>query len=160
MSVVRQVFSRLLQWVLTGMLLVMALVTFAQIISRYLLKYPLVWSEELSLLLMVWITFLGSVLVLERHEHIGIDLLVEKVPQTAKRAVQIVGFGLVFLFNCVLTYGGFVMVNKTIDSITPGLKVSVGWQYGGVLLGGLLLAMVSLEQFIRAWIDKEQKGGE
>lgn len=147
---IKQFFISVLKWVVTAMLLVMTSVTFAQIISRYFLQYPLVWSEELSLLLMVWITFLGSVLILERQEHISIDALVEYFSESVQDTVRVIGYLLVLIFNAVLTYGGFLMVSTTKESITSALKISVAWQYGGILVGGLCLTLVSLEQLIKA----------
>ncbi|MFM1653908.1 TRAP transporter small permease [Brevibacillus sp. B_LB10_24] len=146
MRLIRQFCQRLLKWLLTAMLLTMTLVIFAQVISRYFLHYPLVWSEELSLLLLIWITFLGSVLVLERQEHIGIDVLVERFPERGQEYVRLVGSAFIFIFNCTVTYGGVLIVNTSLGSTTSGMKISVAWQYAGIMVGGLLLALVSLGQ--------------
>ncbi|WP_244423577.1 TRAP transporter small permease [Nitratireductor pacificus] len=132
------------------MLLAMTGVMFAQIIWRYLLQSPLVWSEELALLLMVWMTFLGSALMLERKEHVAIDLLVEWLPPALNRATQIVGALVVLAFNLALTYGALLIVETAKESIMPGLKISSAWQYMGVLIGGGLLVLVSIEALLRA----------
>ncbi|EKF20435.1 TRAP dicarboxylate family transporter subunit DctQ [Nitratireductor pacificus pht-3B] len=146
----RQLLVKLVQWLLMLMLLAMTGVMFAQIIWRYLLQSPLVWSEELALLLMVWMTFLGSALMLERKEHVAIDLLVEWLPPALNRATQIVGALVVLAFNLALTYGALLIVETAKESIMPGLKISSAWQYMGVLIGGGLLVLVSIEALLRA----------
>ncbi len=146
----RQLLVKLVQWLLMLMLLTMTCVMFAQIIWRYLLQSPLVWSEELALLLMVWMTFLGSALMLERKEHVAIDLLVEWLPPSLNRLMQIIGAFVVLTFNLALTYGALLIVETAREAIMPGLKISSAWQYMGVLIGGGLLVLVSIEALLQA----------
>ena len=120
----RQLLVKLVQWLLMLMILTMTCVMFAQIIWRYLLQSPLVWSEELALLLMVWMTFLGSALMLERKEHVAIDLLVEWLPPSLNRVMQIIGALVVLTFNVALTYGALLIVETAREAIMPGLKIS------------------------------------
>jgi len=142
--------SSLIKWILVVMLLVMTLVPFAQIVFRYFFEMPLVWSEEMALVLMLWITFLGAALLQANSEHISIDFLVHLMPGTPQRAVEIDAAVLMLAFNCALTYGALLVVEATAGSITPGMKISVAWHYGGTLAGGLLLVLVSLEQLAAA----------
>ena len=58
----------------------MTLVIFAQVIFRYILKSPLAWSEELARYLFVWVSFIGSVVAARRNQHIGVEMLVNKLP--------------------------------------------------------------------------------
>ncbi|WP_127599263.1 TRAP transporter small permease [Nitratireductor alexandrii] len=146
----KRLLVRIVQWLLMLMLLAITGVMFAQVIWRYLLQSPLVWSEELALLLMVWMTFLGSALMLERREHVAIDQFVEWLPPALNRLAQIVGAVVVLAFNCALTYGAFVIAETARESIMPGLKISSAWQYIGVLIGGGLLVLVSLEALVQA----------
>lgn len=135
-----------LRYVLTAMVLAMTLVILAQIFWRYVLELPLVWSEELALILMCWITFLGSAMLLQSREHLAIDFLVAQMPLPLARAVAVFGSVLILLFCISLVYGAWILMGRTVNSITPGLKVSVAWQYGGAFVGGILLVLSSLEQ--------------
>lgn len=150
LNALKQVVLKLVHWLLMLMLLTMTGVMFAQVIWRYLLQSPLVWSEELALLLMVWMTFLGSALMLERKEHVAIDLFVEWLPPALNRLAEVAGALVMLAFNCALTYGAFVIAETARESIMPGLKISGAWQYIGVLIGGGLLVLVSIEALVRA----------
>jgi TRAP-type C4-dicarboxylate transport system permease small subunit len=145
MRALRRLVSYLVKWLLVFMLLLMTLVLFAQIVFRYFFQMPLVWSEEMALVLMLWITFLGAALLLESKEHISIDFLVERMSPSLQRALAVVAALLMLVFNIALTYGAFLVVEATASSITPGMKISVAWHYGGAMVGGFLLALVSLE---------------
>ncbi len=148
MRALRLAMSNLVKWLLVVMLLAMTLVLFAQIVFRYFFELPLVWSEEMALVLMLWITFLGAALLLQSKEHISIDFVIEMMPPTWQRIMAVAAALLLLVFNIALTYGAFLVVEATASSITPGMKISVAWHYGGAMVGGLLLAVVSLEQLI------------
>lgn len=154
MQMVENSLGLILRWVLTAMILAMTLLILGQVFWRYVLEAPFVWSEELSLLLMTWITFLGSALLLMRHEHLGIDVFMDKMPPSAARASLLLGRGLVLVFCLCLVYGAWILMEKTHDSITPGLQISVAWQYGGAFVGGILMALVAFEQFMRCLLSQ------
>lgn len=150
MRPLRDALVAAIRWLLVAMLLAMTVVLFLQIICRYFFQVPLVWSEEMALVLMLWITFLGSALLQASNEHIGIDFLVRLLPHVTRRALEIVAGLLMFAFNCALAYGAWLVVQAVAGSITPGMKISMAWHYGSTLVGGLLLILVSIEQLVAA----------
>lgn len=139
----------LVRWVVTIMLLVMTSALLAQIIFRYFFQQPLVWSEELALVLMIWITYLGSALLLASHEHISIDFLVELLPQAGQRWLAVAVAMLMILFNVALTYGAWLVAKATARSTSPGLGISEAWHYAGPVLGGALLVLVSADELVK-----------
>lgn len=149
MEKLKVLVSSLLKWILTFMLLALSLVTFAQIISRYFFKFPLVWAEEFALLMMVWITFLGSALILEKLEHISIDFLVDRFNERVQSVVFIIGYSFVLVLNMVFVIGGWEVIQTTKHSVLPGMNVSVAWLYSAVFIGGLLSSLIILGHLIR-----------
>jgi TRAP-type C4-dicarboxylate transport system permease small subunit len=146
MLTLKSIVVQILRWCLTIMILGMTLLILGQIFWRYVIEAPFVWSEELSLLLMTWITFLGSPLLLMRQEHLGIEVFVEKLPESAARLCLLAGQTLILIFCLFLTYGAWILVEKTRNSITPGLQISVAWQYASGLVGGILMSVVTIEK--------------
>src|SRR5262245_66399091 len=55
-------------------------VTFAQVITRYGLGDPLIWSEELARYLFVWVSMIGAALAIRQGGHFGLDLLIRRMP--------------------------------------------------------------------------------
>ena len=149
MYIIKSLLLRATQALVIGMLLTIVVVLSAQIIARYIFELPLVWSEELVLVLLVWITFLGSALVLEKKGHINIDFALRLFPERLQRAIELCTAALMVVFCGILVFGGWIMVTSTLDSNMPGLKISVAWLYGGTLLGGVLMFLTAIEQFIQ-----------
>src|SRR5438876_8674251 len=65
------------------MLAAMATMVFANVALRFLTDHSILWVEEVSRYLMIWLTFLGAGLVLRHGAHIGIDTLQESFPRWA-----------------------------------------------------------------------------
>ena len=76
---------KLNRWVVIVMLASMALMVFANVALRFLTDHSILWVEEVSRYLMIWLTFLGAGIVLRYGAHIGIDTLQERVPRAARR---------------------------------------------------------------------------
>lgn len=60
------------------------------VLSRYLFGSPTVWQTEVSIYLLIFVTFVGAAYGLKHHAHVGVDLLVERLPLRAKLATRIV----------------------------------------------------------------------
>jgi len=63
-----------------GLLAIMVLAIFAQVVSRYAFGRPLVWVEELSTYAFIWGTFIGASVGLKRARHIRIQSFLHRLP--------------------------------------------------------------------------------
>jgi TRAP-type C4-dicarboxylate transport system permease small subunit len=122
-------------------LLVSALtaVTFAQVVTRYVLNNPLIWSEELARYLFVWVSMIGAALALRDGGHFGLDLLLRKVPALRPAlagAVTIV----TALFLAVLLKSGIDETVLASNQFAMTLPMRMQWAYLALPVGaGLML---------------------
>jgi TRAP-type transport system small permease protein len=72
------------------MLIVVVGVTLLQIILRYFFNAPLVWSEELAKLLIVWIAFIGAAAVCWDGRHLNVDVFFLMLPPRARNLLRYV----------------------------------------------------------------------
>src|SRR5512137_813054 len=77
------------RWLLIALLTAMVVIVFANVCMRYLLGTSVIWSEEVSRHLMIWLTFAGSGLALRTGAQIGIDTLQDALPVPAARALRL-----------------------------------------------------------------------
>ena len=71
--------------VVTGVLFVAIIVlTITQVFCRFVLDSPLVWSEELSRLLFVWMTMFGAPVLTYQRAHLAIPELARSLPEKAQ----------------------------------------------------------------------------
>lgn len=71
-------------------LIVVVVLTLAQIFFRFVLNAPLIWSEELSRLLVVWMTFIGAAVVCWDGRHLNIDVMFGLLPAAMKHTVRVI----------------------------------------------------------------------
>ena len=134
---------RLNQWTVIALMAVMTVLVIANVFSRYLLSYSIVWVEELTRYLMVWVTFLGSGLVLRYGAHVAVDTLQDALPPAIARVLRVLIVALLALTLAYLTWLGARYVAFAWDQETPILN----WNTGLVLLAipiGSALMLVHL----------------
>jgi TRAP-type C4-dicarboxylate transport system permease small subunit len=61
----------------------------ANVLMRYFLKRPLYWSEEVATGLFVWTVFIGSAYAYRKHAHLGVDILINILPEKLLRLLWI-----------------------------------------------------------------------
>jgi TRAP-type C4-dicarboxylate transport system permease small subunit len=60
------------------------------VLSRYLFGNPTVWQTEVSIYLLIFVTFVGAAYGLKNQAHVGVDLLVERLPDRSRLVVRLV----------------------------------------------------------------------
>jgi len=105
-------FDRLEEGVIAFLLTVMTLVTFLQVVARYVFNYSFVWALELVTFLFAWLIFLGISYGVRVGSHIGVDALVKILPPAKARAVAIVATILCLVYAAIVFYGGWIYVAK------------------------------------------------
>lgn len=84
--------------------------TLAQVVLRYFFDSPLLWSEELSRLLVVWMTFIGAAAVCWQGRHLSVDVFVVLLPERVRKFVRLINQLLALGFLTILTWKSFRIV--------------------------------------------------
>ena len=69
-------------------LMIMVVLVFGNVVLRYGFNSSITVSEEVSRWLFVWVTFMGAVVALREHTHLGTDVLVSRLPPSARRSAS------------------------------------------------------------------------
>ena len=129
-----------------------------QVVTRFILKNPSSFTEELAGFLLIWIGLLGASHALYTKAHLGIDILTYKLQGMKRQVVDVIVYSLVFLFALfVMVIGGLKLVNLTLtlNQISPGMKIPMGYVYTVLPLSGILMMLYST-----GFIFKGLKGDE
>jgi TRAP-type C4-dicarboxylate transport system permease small subunit len=71
-------------------LVVATLVTAHGVFVRYVLRQPTIWQTETTIYLLMFVAFVGAAYGLRHHAHVGVDLLIDKVPTRPQLLVRII----------------------------------------------------------------------
>lgn len=137
--------------VLAAVLLwLLALVIFADIVLR-MAGAPILWSNEVSVYLLIALVYLGIGYTYDRDGHFSIQLLVERLPRRWRLGVELGTVLVSFTFAVFLTWGGIGLVQfaRSLAIASPTLlHVPLFIPYSCVVIGGLSLAMSLLVRAI------------
>ena len=126
-------------------LAVMVVLVFGNVVLRYGFNSGITMSEEVSRWLFIWITFLGAVVALKEHGHLGVDMVVQKLPPIGKKACLAVGH-VVMLYIVWLLFQGSVAqarINWDVTAPTTGASMAIVYAAGIVfaVLAAVILAL-------------------
>ncbi len=127
--------------VLAAMAVVSVLVM-TEVILRYTLGETLVVTEELSRYLMVWIAFLGSVLLMRERGHIAAEGLGGWFGPLGRRVIVVVADLLSLVFLLTLTWAGLQTLPGQLDQYLTTVKMPIFWFYLAIPVGSGLMAFV------------------
>jgi TRAP-type C4-dicarboxylate transport system permease small subunit len=111
------------RWLMIAALGAMAVLVFIGVALRYLTNDTLVWAEELSRYLMIWLAFLGIGPVLRVGAHVAVDSLVEALSPALQKLLRIIVLALVAGCSIWLIYAGWAYTARSWFQTTPVLGV-------------------------------------
>ena len=85
----------------------MTLVTFSNVIARYVFNDNLLWALEITLFLFAWLVLLGASYCVKKDLHLGIDLVINVLPRYWRRLASCVGVALCLTFSLLLLKGSW-----------------------------------------------------
>ncbi len=147
-------------WFCTVLFLAMVAVILLQIadveLSRLIHGYNShAWTQDLALLMFVWVVFVGGALGLDARAHFGIDLFVGLVPAGARKAFAALAYVVVATVSVVFVIAGMALardgLSETFSTLTLGSwPVPKTAAYLAIPVGGLLMLRYTLVNF---WTD-------
>lgn len=137
-------------------LIVMTIITFGNVVSRYIIHASWAFTEEITTNFFVWVTFLGASVATKRKGHLGLSLITDFFPAKLQKVVA--AFSIlcsVGIFALLFKYGiDMVISQHRMTQTTPALGWPE-WLFGiSVPFGALLLTVRFIELGYR-----ELKGG-
>lgn len=108
-------FARLEEAALALLLAGMTMITFTQVIARYVFNYSFVWALELNTVLFAWLIFFGMAYGVRVGAHIGVDVLVKALGPRSARAVSVVAAALCLVYALIFAIGGWTYLQKMIS---------------------------------------------
>jgi TRAP-type C4-dicarboxylate transport system permease small subunit len=114
---------------LTGYLSAAALIgataaTMHGVASRYFLGRPTIWQTELSIYLLMFVTFVGGAYGLRHHAHVGVDLFVQSLRGKAQLAMRVVAALLALVVVLVVLWTSYEMWH---EAYMGGWTTSTAW---------------------------------
>jgi TRAP-type C4-dicarboxylate transport system permease small subunit len=144
--------DRAIQWLAIGLTVALLAVVMLGVITRAL-GDPLIWTDEISRFLMVWVAVAGWLLATRRRAHIRIRFFHDMLPKRAWRAAEIaIQCGILVLGILLAWYGvDIVMRNRDMEALS--LPISLAWMYLPIVIAGLATAAQAVGEIVERLSD-------
>ena len=143
-------------------LFIMLILTFINVIARYVLLASMPFVEELTCVGLMILSILGAATASKRGAHLGLSVVTDLLPQTAQSVIALICDILNAAFCVVIVYLGYLMVQNQINSnvLSMGMSWPV-WLYGIWLpIGGAVLFIRQVQLAIQNFIKTIHGGKE
>lgn len=161
MRLIKFVFDRLfaaLTWFALSLLVIMAILIFANVFCRYLLHFSIAWAEEVSLIFLIWFVFIALAIGVRKKIHISIDFLSFFLPKKfLDNVVQRIVDLLTVCFGGLLIYFGIELIKIGSYSTLASMDIPSYVEYVFIpVSGGLVMYSALIDCFRNKSAEPEE----
>ena len=140
--------ARACMWLgIAGMIALICAVSW-QVFGRYVLNNTPTWAESLALLLVLYVTMLGTAVGVRDAGHIGLESMLVLAPEHIRIKMEYLIHSLVLLFGALMAWDCAFLMESVWTYRLPTLGISEGWRYFPAAVAGILIVMFSIEHLI------------
>lgn len=150
----RKRIDRFMEIFLPGLMAILVLDVLWQVISRYVMKMPSSFTDELAGFLLIWVGLFGAAYVAGKDEHLAIDLLLQRSSEQRRRGLRIAIHVCIFFFaSTVMVAGGswLVYTRFMLSVKSAALQIPLGYVYLVLPLSGALICYYAADDLLK-WI--------
>lgn len=133
------------------LMFLMSIIIFVQVIMRYAFQNSLVWSEELSRYMFVWLIYFAVSYTARREKHIRIDAAINIYPKKIRPLIEILSEVIVLAFSVFIAVTAITVYQKITWSgqLSPAMRIPMQLVYAAPLVGFILTAIRQLQCIFR-----------
>ncbi len=144
--------------VLTGVALVVLTIIFGWLVfGRYVLNSTPTWVEQVALLLVVYIGFLGASIGVHKKTHLGVSVFREISPKPVQRVFELLSHIIMGGFGLIMTVYGYKLTIFKWEAQIPLIHVSEGLRALPIMLSGIFIFLYSIGHLIHFFKGTNQE---
>lgn len=144
--------------ILAGLALVVMTAIFAWLVfGRYVLNDTPTWVEQVSLLLIMVISFLGAAVGVNQNRHLSVVIFRGIVPNWMRTVFVVISDMLMLVFGAMMFWYGLELTQFKWKTLIPLIQVSEGWRSLPLTICGLLVFMFSAGHLIRLFLGRDMR---
>jgi TRAP-type C4-dicarboxylate transport system permease small subunit len=139
------------------LLFLMFFVVMLEVISRYVMKTPFFWTDELARYLMFYMVMFGSSIALREERHPALLFIIEKFPKKIKNLWFIIVDVIISILLIIIFKEGLSMAIDALNMKTPALRIPFFWVYLALPIGSLLMLYQIATKYIYRFMGERNK---
>jgi TRAP-type transport system small permease protein len=154
MNKISRYLENSLNIVMAAALAIMVILVFGNVVLRYFFNTGITWSEEVSRYLFIWLTFLGAIGAFKNKDHLGVDMLIKRLPNKMKKVVLIISELLMLFVLILILDGSWKMTMLNLGSTAPATGMPMAVVYGTGIIVSLSMGLICIYNLYRIFFNK------
>jgi TRAP-type C4-dicarboxylate transport system permease small subunit len=150
-------FDRLLEVTLVVCMTVMFIFVFINVMMRLLMNSGIDISEELPRFAFVWMCFVGAVVGMRRHSHLGVDMVVAALPLFGRKVCWGISQAIMAVCSAYMLYGTWLQHDIIEKNASAVMQVSMLYVYGISYLAGAAIIVICLANLVRLFLGQVEE---
>lgn len=139
----RNIVVRCLSAALGTCVMAMTGLAVLQVVLRYVFASSLIWVEEVSVIIMLWMTWLGVSVLWLTQSHIAVDFLTSSLSQRTNRALVVIFNGIAIIIAGALLWASRETLNTMVGMELDTLAIDLSIKYYPVPVGAVGLGLAA-----------------
>lgn len=140
---------KVLAYIVGALFFAMLCVVTWQVFCRFVLRDSSGWTSEVTMILFVWVIYLGAALAIHDGSQIAMTVIVSRLKAPAKQWFQLVSALICELMYVLITISGRMCVTTFSKATTPGLSLPMPLIYSAFVVSGILMCLFGIEEFVK-----------
>lgn len=150
-------FYRVLEVLMVVCLVLMFVLVFINVMMRIFLNSGIDVSEELPRYAFVWMTFIGAVVGMRKHTHLGVDMVVGVLPVFGRKVCWGISQSIMGVCSLYMLYGTWLQHDIISANASPVMQMSMLWAFGVSYLTGTAITLICLSNLLRLALGRVEE---
>lgn len=146
-----------INWFLGVILTLMLMITFIQVVLRYVFNSPLIWAEEVTLVMLVWFGYLIIAILVKEDNHISLEVFYLKLNRNLRKILDVVKHVLLLGFSILMVYFSVEMVINAQGKYLPASQINRAMLYIPLAVSGILIVLYTSSHLFKLFVTSEER---
>jgi TRAP-type transport system small permease protein len=137
-------FFKALEFLVVVAMVAMVVMVFGNVLLRYTMNSGITVSDEMSRYCFIWLTYIGAMVAMHEHGHLGVDTLIKRLPVMGKKACLFLSESVMLFCNVLFFMGTYEMHELQSSNVSPVVGISMIWIYGIGYVTSVVMAIFNL----------------
>jgi len=119
-----------------------------QVVARFAINTPSIWSEALVRMALIWMAFVGIAVALRAGALVSIDVAHRYSRGAVRRSLEAASLAAVLSMLGVMFWFGWMMAERVKFQEMAGLEVSMSWGYASIPVGAAFAMIGAVAHFL------------
>jgi len=138
------------------------IISFVNVVMRYVFKKALVWGDEVSLFLMIWSIFLSTAVLTYTDRHLKMEALFQRLPSRARRSLEYLAGVVALVVSAYVVKSGWEPTRVALETghLSETGTLPMVYVYASVPVGFALVGLAAAWRVFSLATNKRGSGVE